>query len=138
MEREDKDTRDDIPKDEKSQFDFDFFTRLFKPVKTLFELQFRILKIEFKRESERFAEGISALVSGCFFLIMFWILLNVLTILAINEFIGLKLFFSVLIVCGVNLFFAIILFLRAKSKMKKEFFEDTRKIFEETIDDLKK
>ena len=38
-------------------FDFDFFTKFLRPIKTLFDLQFRILKLEFKRESERFIRG---------------------------------------------------------------------------------
>ena len=137
MEKEDKDYTEDRSKDGKTSFDFDFFTKFLRPIKTLFDLQFRILKLEFKRESERFISGISSLVSGCFFLALFWILLNVLLIVGLYDFVKFKLFFCVLITSGVNLFFAIILFLTGKSKLKKEFFEDTKKILEETIDDLK-
>lgn len=136
MANEDK-YNDDHNNDPRYSSNFDLFSKLLKPIKTLFDLQLRILKLEFKRESERFIEGITALLSGCFFITLFWILVNVLVILAFNEFLGFKLFFSVLIDTGFNLLLSVILFLRAKSKFKKEFFEDTKKIFEDTIDDLK-
>jgi len=65
-----------------------------------------------------------------------WILLNVLAILAFYEFLQLKLFYSVLIVSGINLFFAIILFLINIPKLKKPMLSETKKIIKETIQEL--
>lgn len=66
MEREDKDN-ENSSKGNDNFFDFDFLTKFLRPLKTLFDLQFRILKLEFKRESGRFVEGVLSLISGCFF-----------------------------------------------------------------------
>jgi len=118
-------------------FDFSFFTRLFKPLKMVISLQLRILSLEFKRESERFLEGITSLIFGCFFLSIFWFLLNILIVVALNEFVGLKLFFSILTVTSINLFVAVTLIITARSKMKREFFREAKKVFKDTIDDLK-
>jgi len=136
VEKEDK-GNENSSKGNDNFFDFDFLTKFLKPLKTLFDLQFRILKLEFKRESGRFVEGVLSLVSGCFFLAIFWLLLNVLLIAGLYDFLNLRLFYSILIDCGVNLLFSVLFFMAGKSKLKKEFFKDTRKILEETIDDLK-
>lgn len=116
---------------------FGFIGKLFMPLRRLIDLHVKMAISEFKRDSHRIFEGILSLFSGCFFLIGFWVLLNVLGILALYEFAGLKLFYSVLIVAGANLFLSIFMFITARNKFKKQFFSETRKLFEKTIDDIK-
>ncbi len=137
MEREDNKDIGGNSSSSTNFFDFSFFTRLFKPLKMVISLQLRILSLEFKRESERFLEGITSLIFGCFFLSIFWFLLNILIVVALNEFVGLKLFFSILTVTSINLFVAVTLIITARSKMKREFFREAKKVFKDTIDDLK-
>jgi hypothetical protein len=135
--KKDKSKKENKEENHSPLFDFNFLGDLLKPIKLLFELHVKLALREFKRDSQRLLEGVVTLLSGCFFLFGFWILLNVLGIIALNEFAGFNMFFSVLIVAGINLFFALLLFILSRSKLKKSFFSESRKLFEDTFDDLK-
>jgi hypothetical protein len=135
--KKDKNKKEYSEKPNTPIFDFNFLGDLLKPIKMLFDLHVKLAVREFKKDSQRLLGGIVTLLSGCFFLFGFWILLNVLGIIALNEFAGLNLFFAVLIVAGINLFVAVFLFILSRSKLKKSFFSESRKLFEDTFDELK-
>jgi len=123
---------------EKSFFDFSFLYEFIKPIKLLIEMHLKLALLEIKSDTERLLVGLASLVTGCLFVVFFWMLINVLLIVGLYEFVSLKLSFCILIDAGLNLFFGIIMFIRARIKLKQSFFSGTRKIIEDTIDELKK
>jgi len=115
---------------------FDIINTTFAPLKALIKIHYKLAAREIKRDSERFFSGITFLFLGLFFLLLVWGLLNILAVVAFYDFLNFKLFYSILIVTGINLFFAIILFLSGISKVKKPMMSETRKLVKETFDEL--
>jgi hypothetical protein len=119
----------------------DFISKILNPIKILIEVHLKLALRELKKDSQRFFSGFLSFALGCFFIVTFYFLLNVLFIVLLNELLDikfLKLFYCILIDTGLNLFIAIILFLAGKASFKKPFFSDTRKIFEDTMKEMKK
>ena len=114
------------------------FSRLLGPIKILIRMHLKVISKELKKDVKRYVTGIISLFVGLFFIIGFWLLLNVLAIIAIKEFTVLNLFYSVLITTGANLFISIIMFISASQKFKKPFLKETKEVFQETFEDLKK
>ena len=135
-----KNSKDNDSKTQNNHNDFsaiNFFSKIFSPIKILIKMHLKIASKELKNDSKRYISGILNLFIGFFFIIGFWILLNVSLILAINEFSNFNLFFSVLIIAGANLLISITMFLSAILKFKKPFLQETKKIINETLRDLK-
>lgn len=114
-----------------------FFGKLFSPVKVLLKMHLRLASIEFKKDKNRFVTGIATLFIGLAFIIMFWLLLNVIAIVSIYDYLIKNLLFSLMIVAGGNLIFSLIFLLVASKGFKKPFLKETTKMLKETIDDLK-
>jgi pilus assembly protein TadC len=110
---------------------------LLKPLKLMISLQFRLALSALRRDARRLFQGITSYLTGLYFLIVFGLLVNVLLILGLVEFAGLTLFYSVLIAAGTNLLIAVVFFAVARSKLKHSFFSETKKIVEETLDDMR-
>lgn len=110
---------------------------MLKPLKLMISLQFRLALSALRRDARRLFQGITSYLTGLYFLIVFGLLVNVLLILGLVEFAGLTLFYSVLIAAGTNLLIAVVFFAVARSKLKHSFFSETKKIVEETLDDMR-
>lgn len=122
---------------EHSSKDFNILARLLGPIRILIRMHVKVASVELKKDSKRYISGIINIFIGIFFIIGFWSLLNILAIVAIKEFTFLNLFYSVLIVAGSNLFISMLMFISAIAKFKKPFLKETKKVFKETLDDLK-
>lgn len=116
-------------------FDFGFVSRMFGPAKILFKMHLRVASLEFKRDSQRILGGVVSLCIGLFFLVGFWVFLQVIAILLLNKLFTDPLF-SVLIIGGVNLLIALIAIFSAVGAFKKPMMQETKKILEETMKDL--
>jgi len=129
----------DKEKKDKKNFYYDilkFLLGLLKPIKKLIEFHINFAVNEFKRDGKRIMEGLLSILFGCFFLFVFFLLLNVLSVMFFYEILNIRLFYSVLIVLGINLLLAIIMFFLGKAKLKDELFSETKKIIKRTMDDL--
>jgi len=115
----------------------DSWGELLKPLKLLISLQIRMAMSALRRDGKRLFQGITSYLTGLFFLLVFGLLANVLAILALVEFGKLDLFYSVMIVAGVNFLIAMVFFIAANSKLKRSLFSETRRIVEETLDDFR-
>ncbi len=114
----------------------DFLLSLLKPLKTLIELHISLAVAEFKKEGKRVMEGLFSMAFGCLFLFIFFILLNVLSIIFLYDILSIRLFYSILIVLGINLLLAIVLFAIGRTRLKDELFSDTVSSIKKTMDDL--
>ncbi len=117
---------------------FDIINTTFAPLKTLIKIHYKFAIREFKKDSERLISALFSIFLGLFFFLTVWILLNALGIIALYEFLNLKLFYAILIVTGINLIFTVILFLIAIPKFKKPIMKDTKQMIKETVQDLNK
>ena len=113
----------------------DFFSRLLKPFKILVEIHLKLALRELKKDTQRFFSGILSFILGCFFFIVFYLLINALAVILLHEI--LELMFCILIVAGFNLLLTLILIASGKSKFKKPFLGDTKKVIEDTLDEMK-
>lgn len=111
-------------------------TGIFAPIKMLIKIHLKLAAKEIKKDGERFIGGIISIFIGIFLLLVFLALLNILTIVALNDFVGLRFFYSVLIVAGANLFFAFFLFVTASMKLKASFMKETRKMIKDTLEEI--
>jgi hypothetical protein len=135
-----KSKNDKEQKSEKSGINFSFFGNLLKPLRILLDIHLKLAIKELKKDGKRFLSGITSLLVGCFFIVSFYFLLNVLIIVLLNELLDIKemkLFFCVLIDTGANLLLAIIFFTAGRLNLKKPLLEDTKKIIEETVNQMK-
>ena len=124
---------------EKKNFYYDvfkFLLGLLKPVKMLIAFHINIAANEFKKEGKRIIDGLVSVLFGCLFLFIFFLLLNILVVIFFYDIIKLELFYSVLIVLGINLLLAITMFAFSKIKLKDELFSETKKSIKKTMDDL--
>lgn len=117
---------------------FDIINTAFAPLKALIKIHYKLAIKEFRRDKERFIAGTFTLFLAILFFAGVWILLNVLSIFALYDFLHLNIFYSVLIVTGVNLILTIILFLSGISKLKKPMLSETKKLLKETFQELEK
>ena len=113
-----------------------FLLGLLKPIKKLIEFHIDFAVAEFKKEGKRVMNGIVAMLFGCLFLSIFFLLLNVLAVIFFYDILNIRLFYSVLIVLGINLLLAIIMFAFSRARLKDEIFSETKKNIKKTIDDL--
>ncbi|MBP7554317.1 MAG: phage holin family protein [Spirochaetes bacterium] len=109
---------------------------IFAPIKMLIKIHLKLAAREIKKDGERFIAGVLSIFIGIFIILTFLALLNVLTIVALNDFIGLRFFYSVLIVAGANLLLAIFLFITGGMKMKASFMKETRKMIKDTLEEI--
>lgn len=136
---EDKETREEETGGVDNLVDkLGFMSKLFAPARLLIKLHMKVAYNEFKKDSERFTAGIFQIFLGLFFLIGFLILLNVLIVTALYQFLfaGENIFFPVLITTGLNLLVSLIFFGSAKSSFKTKFFDKTRQLLKETVEEL--
>jgi len=94
--------------------------------------------MELKKDARRFVSGIVTLALFLFFITSFFMVLHFVTFFLLQKF----LFpddslYAVLIVCGSDLFFAIIFIAMTNGAFKKPFLSETKKALNETIKDLK-
>lgn len=116
---------------------FDIVNTIFSPLKALIKIHYKLAVKELKRDSSRLFVGLFSLFLALFFFIIVWILFNVLSIIALYEFLNLKIFYAILIITGINLIISLILFLKGLHNLKKPFLSETQKIVKETLKDLK-
>ena len=126
----------DDNKSESSGKIFDLLSGILKPIKYLVSLHIKAALLEVKKDGILILNGIINMITGFIFIIFFLMALNVLGIIALTEFLGIKLFFAVLIDAGVNFLLAIRMFLSAKSKLSKNLFTRTQQTIKDTFDDI--
>lgn len=100
-------------------------------------MHLKIASQEIKTDLKRFIMGMLFVFIGINFIAGFLVFLNVLFVLLINEFLIHSVFYSVLIVTSLDLVISIFMFVAAGSNFKKPFLEETKRVFEETLKDLK-
>lgn len=117
--------------------DAGLFQRLFKVVKALFGIHITVMV----QEGKDFGAGIlrSVVLFLCAGILGFgfWLLLNVLAILALSDFAGLSYFFATLVATGVNLLIVLIVILAARAGIRKKHFKLTRQLLKDTAQALK-
>lgn len=123
-------------KNESSGIVFDLLAGILKPLKYLVSLHIKAALMEVKKDGILVLSGIINMITGFIFIIFFLMALNILGIIALTEFLSIKLFFAVLIDAGVNLLLAIIMFLSARYKLSKNLFTRTQQTIKDTFDDI--
>lgn len=115
-----------------------FISKLFAPARLLIRLHLKVAYSEFKKDSERFTAGLFQVFLGLFFLVGFLIMLNVVIATALYQFLfaAKNIFFPVLITTGINLLASLLFFAAAKGSFKEKFFDKTRKLVKETVEEL--
>jgi len=113
------------------------FETVFRTFKAFLSLHIMIFFQELRDFGSAILTSLVLMLVAGIFLFVFWLLLNVLAILALHDFAGLSYFYSVLIIAVANMIVALLLLATARSGLRKKHFPQTKKLIQDTMNIFK-